>query len=80
MELLNDYGLQIRYHPEKANVVADALSRKIKHNLNIIVITQINILRELEDIGIELVSYERVHALLLALEVPPSLLEDIKLH
>nr|GFB81380.1 putative reverse transcriptase domain-containing protein [Tanacetum cinerariifolium] len=28
LELLSDYDCDIRYHPEKANVVADALSRK----------------------------------------------------
>jgi hypothetical protein len=28
MELIKDYDLGINYHPEKANVVADALSRK----------------------------------------------------
>nr|GEV32275.1 putative reverse transcriptase domain-containing protein [Tanacetum cinerariifolium] len=28
LELLSDYDCNIRYHPEKANVVADALSRK----------------------------------------------------
>ena len=28
VELLNDYECEIRYHPAKANVVADALSRK----------------------------------------------------
>ncbi|XP_023745791.1 uncharacterized protein LOC111893947 [Lactuca sativa] len=28
VELLNAYECKIRYHPEKANVVADALSRK----------------------------------------------------
>ena len=28
MELIKDYDIGIHYHPEKANVVADALSRK----------------------------------------------------
>jgi hypothetical protein len=28
LELIKDYNLQVHYHPNKANVVADALSRK----------------------------------------------------
>jgi len=52
LELLKDYDLQIQYHPVKANVVADALSREAQHSSNIVVITQLNLLRELEDFGI----------------------------
>ncbi|GJU48559.1 putative reverse transcriptase domain-containing protein [Tanacetum coccineum] len=33
IELLSDYNCVIRYHPEKANVVADALSRKDKESI-----------------------------------------------
>jgi hypothetical protein len=33
MELIKDYGLGINYHPSKANVVADALSRRSHVNM-----------------------------------------------
>jgi hypothetical protein len=32
LELIKDYGLEVHYHPGKANVVADALSRKAHCN------------------------------------------------
>jgi hypothetical protein len=32
LELIKDYDLEVHYHPEKANVVADALSRKVHCN------------------------------------------------
>lgn len=36
LELVKDYDLDIQYHLGKANVVADTLSRKVYHNLNVI--------------------------------------------
>jgi hypothetical protein len=33
LELIKDYELEIYYHPGKANVVADALSRKSQVNM-----------------------------------------------
>nr|GFA25462.1 hypothetical protein [Tanacetum cinerariifolium] len=33
LELLSDYDCEIRYHPRKANVVADALSRREREPL-----------------------------------------------
>jgi len=31
MEYLKDYDFELLYHPDKANVIADALSRKRVH-------------------------------------------------
>ena len=33
LELIKDYNLEVHYHPGKANVVADALSRKSHCNI-----------------------------------------------
>jgi hypothetical protein len=32
LELIKDYDLEVHYHPGKANVVADALSRKVDND------------------------------------------------
>ena len=69
LELLKDYDLQIQYHPGKANVVADAPSRKAQHSSNTVVITQLNLLRELEEFGIQLVSHGQTNAQLSALTI-----------
>ena len=80
MELLKDYDIDIHYHPGKANVVADALSRKTQHSINTIIVIQSRVLEDLERLGIELVSYGSTRALLSVLDVQPSLLEEIKFH
>ena len=36
MELLEDYDFKLQYHPGKANVVADALSRRIHAELAVL--------------------------------------------
>jgi hypothetical protein len=37
LELIKDYELKVHYHPGKANVVADALSRKAHYNYLLVV-------------------------------------------
>ncbi|KAA0067849.1 pol protein [Cucumis melo var. makuwa] len=47
LELVKDYDCEILYHPSKANVVADALSRKVLHSAALIT-KQAPLLRDFE--------------------------------
>ena len=57
LELLVDYDLKINYHPGKANVVADALSRKSQASMASTITTQKELLMDLEKMGIEFREY-----------------------
>ncbi|KAL4026723.1 hypothetical protein IC575_015162 [Cucumis melo] len=47
LELVKDYDCEILYHPGKANVVADALSRKVAHSA-VLITKQTPLLRDFE--------------------------------
>ena len=51
MEFLKDYDFSLSYHPGKANVVADALSRKLLH-LSAMMIQEQRLLEEFRDLNI----------------------------
>ena len=57
--MLKDYELQIQYHLGKANVIADAMSRKSQHSLNTISITQITLLKEIKSMNVQLVTHNK---------------------
>ncbi|KAL0546240.1 hypothetical protein IC582_016146 [Cucumis melo] len=75
LELVKDYDCEILYHPGKANVVADALSRKVSHSAALIT-RQAPLHRDLERTGIA-VSVGAVTMQLAQLTVQPTLRQRI---
>ena len=77
MELIKDYDLIIDYHPGKANVVADALSRKSSSTLAHIRTTYVPLLLDIKDLRLNL-DYKGYGALLASFMVRPSLIDQIR--
>ncbi|KAL8110718.1 hypothetical protein AgCh_026455 [Apium graveolens] len=75
LELIKDYDCSINYHPGKANVVADALSRKEK--LNAIKIFE-ELARELEKLEIEVRVMEGNQEKLYEITFRPELMDKIQ--
>ncbi|KAK1679076.1 hypothetical protein QYE76_039924 [Lolium multiflorum] len=74
IELIKDYDMEIHYHPGKANVVVDALSR-LPCQLNSMLATeQPSLHQEFEQFRLELVS----EGFLASIELQPTLVSQIK--
>ena len=76
LELIKDYDLGIHYHPRKANVVADALSRKGYCSTLLVQEQQPKLYEELKYLNLEIVDQGCVNTL----EVRPTILDLIKEH
>ena len=74
---MKDYDFTIEYHLGKANVVADALSRKSSSNLSHIHSMRISLLLELRALNVELAQGEK-GALLANLKVRPVLIDRVR--
>ena len=53
MEYLKDYDFELLYHPGKANVVADALSRKRVH-MSAMMMKELELIEKLQDMNLNL--------------------------
>jgi len=54
LELIKDYDLEVHYHPSKANVVADALSRKSHCNCLTVKTMDLTLCQEMEKLNVEI--------------------------
>ena len=77
LELIKDYDCTIEYHPGKANVVADALSRKSEGSYAYLQMVYLPLLIELRSLGVQL-QVADPGTLLASFYVCPLLVDQIK--
>jgi hypothetical protein len=63
LELIKDYDLEVHYHPGKANVVADALSRKVHCNCLTVVSYSETLCEDLRKLRLEIVEQGNLNAI-----------------
>jgi hypothetical protein len=74
LELIKDYDLEINYHPGKANVIADALSRRSHVNMLATRELLLDFCKEFEKLNLGWVSSTKV----VTMEVDSTLEHDIQ--
>ncbi|XP_072962655.1 uncharacterized protein [Typha angustifolia] len=77
LELVKDYDCTINYHPGKANVVADALSRKSAGSLAFLITQQTMILKDLQRLEVPIVAMGGGVGLLAQFTVKLTLIDRI---
>jgi hypothetical protein len=59
LELIKDYDMKIQYHPRKANLVAEALSRKGQTNMELAFQLLKELMKEFEKLYLGMVAHTR---------------------
>ncbi|WVZ76183.1 hypothetical protein U9M48_024176 [Paspalum notatum var. saurae] len=76
LELIKDYDMEIHYHPDKANVVADALSRKSYANMALGFMMPHELCEEFERLSLGFLQ----HTTAATFEAEPTLEQEIREH
>jgi hypothetical protein len=81
MEPLKDYDCTIQYHPGKANIVTDALSRKSSGNLAYIQKVRRPLIREMHELVDEGVIFDlnKARVMIAHFQVKSNLFDKIKI-
>jgi hypothetical protein len=74
LELIKDYELEIHYHPGKANVVADALSRKSQFNMLVAYLMSYELAKEFDRLSLGFLNNTQG----VTIEFEPTLEQDIR--
>jgi hypothetical protein len=74
LELIKDYDLGINYHPRKANVVADALSRRSHVSQLVVNSMPFELCKEFDKINLRIIANTDA----MEMEVGSSLLQEIQ--
>jgi hypothetical protein len=74
LELIKDYGLGINNHPGKANVVADALSRRSNVSQLVVDCMPFELCEEFDKLNLRII----VNIVAMEMEVGSSLLQEIR--
>jgi hypothetical protein len=74
LELIKDYNFGINYHPGKANVVADALSRRSRVSQLVVDSMQFELCEEFSKLNLRIVANTKA----MEMEVGLSLLQEIR--
>ena len=75
--MIKDYDCTIEYHPGKANVVVDALSRRLESSLSHMRLGYFPLLVDLRDLGV-ILEAEDSEPLLATFHVRPLLVDQIR--
>jgi len=76
MEYLKDYDFELLYHPGKANVVVDALSRKKSH-VSVMLIKELELIEKLRDMNLGL-DMETNHIQCSMLRITNEFLDEVR--
>ncbi|WP_265103680.1 hypothetical protein, partial [Klebsiella pneumoniae] len=77
MEYLDQYNFNLEYHPGKANVVADALSRKTQCSAMCLAKDEWDAMRILNEFGLQYINELGNGATLFTLEIRPILITRV---